>query len=322
MAKNKSSAKEKVKELMDVYSLNLDYWKSDFNYEETKLHYYNTIYELYSTTFRWDGLPQYMYDEKADIYIEKRLTDRGRVLFFYDDILDKYLSYTYTGQNIGWYGYWEKYYVSNPIGYTRWLDKSNAVEIFNSPYFTAENIAIRKYADMLTICDMILLQNLNAQKIPYIITTTQNQETSIRNFLSKLDNWDPAIILSKDFELENIKILQTSPKYVGNDVITTKKAIWDEIFMYCGIGSNQGKMERVNVLESSLDSGPANASLLTRLTMREQAADEINRKFNLPVSVSVREDLKMRLDIIRNQNVVDEFYEDTEKENIREEGEK
>lgn len=279
-----------------------------FNYRETAINYFNIIYELFTTTFKWEGLPEYMYEEGADLYLENALTINGKVLFFKDDVLNKYLLYTYTGQDINFYGRPISYQVSNPAGYSKKFDRKNAVEIFNSPFRTPENVTIKLYAEKLATCDMILMLNLHTQKMPYLLSTTQGQELTTKNFLNKLNTYEPNIFVDKNFDMESIKVFNLNSPFVGPQIQIMKESLWSEILRYCGITGNIEKAERVNVEEQDAFNGEANAWIMTRLTTRQKAAKDINKKFGLNVKVSIRPDLSMRFNMLDSIKYVNSYF--------------
>lgn len=276
--------------------------ENEFDFRNTMINYYNILYELFTTTFKWEGLPDYMYEEGADLYLENALTINGRVLFFKDDVLNKYLLYTYTGQDINFYGRPLSYQVSNPAGYSKKIDRENGVEIFNSPFRTPENNTISLFAEKLATCDMIMMINLHTQKMPFVISTTQGQELTTKNFLNKLNKYEPKIFVDKNFDLDSIKVFNLNPPFIASQIQQLKTSLWKEALCYCGITGVIDKAERVNVEEQNAFNGEANAWLMTRLKTREQAVENINKKFALNLKVNVRQDLNMRLEILNGQN--------------------
>lgn len=276
--------------------------KNIFNYMDTYWHYYNTLSELYTTRFKWAGFPEYMYEEGADVYLESVLCTAGKGLFFYDDILDKYLTGGFAGTKLNWYGFPIEYTATLQNGYSNSnLNDTNAVRIYNSSVRTGEVISIKLFADRLATCDLILFLNLHAQKVPYIVKTTTQNKLSWDNFINQLDSFEPKIIVNKELNIDDFDILQTGVKYLGNEIIQTKKEIWSEALSYLGVASSLDKRERLTVNEQQSFNADSNALLLTGLAPRQEAADNINRKFGLNVSVEVRQDLQLRVDMLNTQ---------------------
>lgn len=282
-------------------------FKNEFDYESSCLMYYNIMYELYSTTFKWLRLPDYMYEEGADVYCENYLTLGGKVLFFEDKDLDRFFLYKYTGYGINFYGFPRAFQVSNPIGYSKKIERGNAVEIFNSPYRTPENTTIRNFAEKLATCDMILMLNLHSQKMPYLISTTQESGLSSKNFMNKLNTYEPNIFVDKDFDLDAIKVFQTKSDFIAPQVYALKNNIWQEFLRMAGIAGINGKAERVNVLEEQDSQAESNSFLTTRLATRKNACKLINERWGLDVDVEVRDDLKIRLDMLDLDNYLKIF---------------
>lgn len=280
--------------------------KNEFNYQATVLKYFNTFYELYSTTFKWNRLPSYMYQEGADIYLENCLTINGRCLFFYDDILDKYLLYHYTGNQLNFYNYPLTFTVSNPTGYSRTgITRDQAVEIFNSPYRTAENMNIYLFAEMLAYIDNLIWLNLQSQKMPYVILCTDNQRQTMANFMAKVNSLESTVFGTKELDLDSIKILETKAEFLGLSLYELKDKYFKEALRYCGIGTTESKKERLIVNEQIDVEAEANSLLLTRLKTRQKAAEDINEKFGLDIEVTVREDLNIRMEMLTNEDYSD-----------------
>lgn len=273
-----------------------------FNYVDTFWHYYNILWELYTTRFTWEGLPSYMYEEGANIFLESVLCSQGKALFFYDDILKKYLCGGFAGTKLNWYGYPVEYTATLQNGYSNSnLNDGNAVRIYNSTSRTGEVVSIKIFAERLATCDLILFQNLHSQKVPYIVKTTTQNKLTWDNFVNQLDSFEPKIIINKDLSIDDLDILKTDVKFIGNEILQTKKEIWAEALSYIGVSSSLEKRERLIVGEQQSFNADSNALLITALAPRQEAAENINKKFGLNISVEVRQDLQLRVDMMNSQ---------------------
>ena len=88
-----------------------------------------------------------------------------------------------------------------------------------------------------------------------------------------------------------------------------KNQIWNEALTYLGISNvSYQKKERLISDEVSRSMGGTVASRYTRLDMRQQACEKINKMFGLDIWVDYREDTKL----VTDDSLVEEEGEENE----------
>lgn len=277
---------------MTMKKPNYDSQQPIFDFVSESVKYYNILFELYATTFKWENLPFEIIRDGGELYLEKGLCSSGQMLFFYDEILKEFLIQTYAGSGLNFYKQPTTFQVSAPNGYTKTLTRENAVPIYNSPYFTNEINTIKSFSDKLALCDMTAMTNVQTQKFPYIIKCGEGQRLTLTNVFKQINEFQPKILVDDTFDDNSIQVFPLNSPFVAEQVYNLKEKYWQEALKYIGVGTGTVKKERVG-LEEQLDAqGESNAMLATRLTSRQMAAEQINEKFGLNLKVSVRVDLK------------------------------
>lgn len=248
--------------------------------------YYNRMLELAYASIEWKNLPRTV-DER---YLEISLNRNASAIFFKDpDIGEMALTCLFNG-NFNAYG--------NPVSrraysyynnYQRELDSSNSVIIWNNFTRTPSTTFIKDYALRLYNIDRTIDVNINAQKTPVLITGTTDQRLTLINLYKEYAGNAPVIYGDKNLDLNSLNVLKTDAPYIADKLYDLKTQIWNEYLTYLGITNvSYQKRERLISDEVMRGQGGTVASRWSRLAMRQKAADEINKMFNLDIEVDFR----------------------------------
>lgn len=171
-------------------------------------------------------------------------------------------------------------------------DYGEAILVMNN-YFRTPNIStLQLFAGRLAEATRSIDTNVQNQKYPLVILTDQNQLLSMKNVYQQISSNQPIIYGSKKaLTLEDIKVLKTDSPYVADKLTEYKNKIWNEALIYLGIQVIDEKKERLVESEASQNNEVTNLNLQSALITRQQAAQELNERFGLNVSVKVRSDL-------------------------------
>ena len=113
---------------------------------------------------------------------------------------------------------------------------------------------------------------------------------------------EPAIFGSKNLDINAVKVLKTDAPFIGNQMYELKTYIWNEALSYLGISSvNNVKRERLITDEVQRNLGGTVASRYSRLNMRKQACEEINKMFGLDIDVKYREDFTQLVESVTSE---------------------
>ena len=258
--------------------------------QRTYLQYVNRLTELSISMFDWQNLPNTI-DAR---FLELALFNDGMAVFFKDEVMG------YLGLQVMIGGALDVYRI--PItrtafaqnGYQMKLDQSNSVIIFNNMLHTNSILDVQEMSKRLYEIQRTIDINVIQQKTPKIITCTENQRLVMKNLYAQYMGNEPFIYGDKNLDLSGIKTFDTTSPYVADKLYDLKTQYWNEALTYLGISNvNTVKKERMITDEVQRNLGGTIASRYSRLFMRQQACEQINKMFGLNISVDYREDMQV-----------------------------
>ncbi len=258
--------------------------------QRTYLQYVNRLTELSISMFDWQNLP----DTIDARFLELALFNDGMAVFFKDEVMG------YLGLQVMIGGTLDVYRI--PItrtafaqnGYQMKLDQSNSVIIFNNMLHTNSIVDVQEMSKRLYEIQRTIDVNVIQQKTPKIITCTENQRLVMKNLYAQYMGNEPFIFGDKNLDLSGIKTFDTTSPYVADKLYDLKTQYWNEALTYLGISNvNTVKKERMITDEVQRNLGGTIASRYSRLFMRQQACEQINKMFGLNISVDYREDMQV-----------------------------
>ena len=258
--------------------------------QRTYLQYVNRLTELSISMFDWQNLPNTI-DAR---FLELALFNDGMAVFFKDEVMG------YLGLQVMLGGTLDVYRI--PItrtafaqnGYQMKLDQSNSVIIFNNMLHTNSILDVQEMSKRLYEIQRTIDINVIQQKTPKIITCTENQRLVMKNLYAQYMGNEPFIFGDKNLDLSGIKTFDTTSPYVADKLYDLKTQYWNEALTYLGISNvNTVKKERMITDEVQRNLGGTIASRYSRLFMRQQACEQINKMFGLNISVDYREDMQV-----------------------------
>lgn len=253
--------------------------------------YFDRLKELAISMFEWENMPDSM-DER---FLEMTLFEDGQAIVFRDDVMGMLGLQVMIGGPLNVYRVPinRRAYAVN--GYQNPdLTPENSVIVFNNMLRTNSYRDVMFFARKLYEVDRAIDVNVKGQKTPKVILCDENERLTMLNLFMKYDGNQPFIFGSKNLDLKSIQTLDTSSPYLSDKLYQLKTQIWNEALTYLGISNvNFNKKERLVSDEVLRNSGSTVSSRYTRLNMREQAADEINRMFGTDIRVKYREDVQL-----------------------------
>lgn len=249
--------------------------------------YRDRLEELALSSFEWLNTPVYFNEE----YFEKVLYHNGQAVFFHDEVIG-YLGLSVAAQgSFDVYGNPKKFRAySNYNNYTRDLDNSNAVLVYNNYKRTPLASAVTGFAKRLYDLDSTIDVNARAQKTPVLIKASQQNRLTLLNLYKEYDGNAPVIFGDKNLDLSGISVVKTDAPYVGDKLYQLKQEIWNEALTYLGIPNVAvTKKERLITDEVQRSMGGTLASRNSRLAARQKACKKINEMFGLNMGVRFRD---------------------------------
>jgi hypothetical protein len=267
------------------------FWGSLNDNEFSAIYYLNRLTELAMSMFEWKNLP----DSIDYRFLEYILFYDGKALFSKDDGLDEMIvtKCSMSGKmNFYRVPRDRRAYADN--GYQRQLTDKDSVVCFNNMLRQPCYPAMVFYAKKLWRIDRTIDINLNAQKTPILVEASEDERLTMKNVYMQYDGNQPVIFGSKNMGLaDNLKVFKTDAPYICDKLMDLKNQTWNEALTYLGISNlNIQKKERLVADEAIRQMGGTIASRQSRLEMRRQACDEVNKMFGTDIWVDYREDYR------------------------------
>lgn len=236
--------------------------------------------------FKWENLPEGM-DEK---WIERYLCKKGECMFFKDPNLGFIVSEVYGSEP----NHYDEPTNLKPES-NKWIKNKtykngvNAVLIRNNDFSIPTKELIDTFSYRLASITRTQDVNIDAQKTPVLIVCTDKQRLTMKNVYSQWSGNEPVIFGDKSTSPIEIKVLKTDAPIVFDKLQIQKHQIMNEFMTFIGINNaNQEKRERLVDDEVQANNEQINFFFNTMLKARERACEEINKLFNLNISVKRR----------------------------------
>ena len=260
--------------------------------------YYKRLMLISRSLFKWNNLPNGI-DEK---WIEKYLFEDGKCIFF-DDKTKGYMV-----AKLGVKGKLNNYDEPTKVfGYgtnfrSDTLDNNiNSIIIRNNDDMIPTRKTIMLYAYKLANIDRAIDNNVELQKMPFIITCNEKQKNTFKILMNKRKNNEVVIFGDEKLDLDDIHVLPTQIPIVFDKLQIQKMNIWNEVYTFLGVNNaNNDKRERLITSEVNANNGQIKASNDVMLKARERACELINQLFNLDISVERRS--KEEIEMIINKD--------------------
>lgn len=253
----------------------------------TTMDFLNRLTEYALNVFEWINLP-----EGVDArFIEKKLFETGRICFFKDKFLGFLcLPVNESGlQNV--YGEFNRKNIYADNGFTRKRTLENSVVIYNNYLRTPTFTTINLYAIRLSRVQMIIDQNLNAQKTPILILSPENQRLTMKQVYEQYEGDAPVIYGDSELAIDSIRVLKTDAPYVVDKLTLYKHELWNEVMTFLGINNaNQDKKERLVESEVGANDEQIEQARYNMLDARRDACKKINEMFGLEIDCKFRND--------------------------------
>lgn len=147
------------------------------------------------------------------------------------------------------------------------------------------------------LVDIMRTKQLNRQhqKMPFILTGSQDQKLDMTNLYKQIDGGEPAIIATDALNTIEFKALNTGVNYLGEQLQNELNNVWRLIYTVLGIENIPLKSERQVENEVNINAEPADKHALSPLMARREACKRLNNRFEPfltePISVVWREDV-------------------------------
>ena len=269
----------------------------------TYTNYYYRLMLIARALFKWNNLPNGI-NEK---WIERYLYSEGACVFYKDPKVGYMVAKIGNTGPLNYYDepttirpYATNYLYEDPTDNDQLENTVNCVIIRNNADSLPTYPMIQLYSADLTNIKRTIDTNIEAQKIPTIVTCSDRQKLTFKNAIKQKQDNEPVIYADKNLDTNEIKVLKTDAPIVFDKLQVQKTNVMNECLTFLGINNaNTDKRERLvtNEVEANNEMIQINADVM--LEARKQACKEINKMFGLNISVEKRTDLKIDL----NENI-------------------
>ena len=248
--------------------------------------YYSTqLRQLATSLFKWNNLPNGI----PERFIEKMLYYHGTVAFFEDSLLGYIVTKCTSGSALNIYEepvFWNCF----GIEYNKNVRSKDCVIIRNNIDMIPTSVIVQYYSQKLWMVDVALNQNISLQKFSALCKCSESQRLTFENLMLKYQGGQPLIFAKKDLDTDGLDVLSFDIPFIANDLQKIKSDIFNECLSTFGVNNaNTNKRERLNSDEVNANNQYLDLSLDNMFLYRQRACEEINEKFNLNVSVEIRE---------------------------------
>ena len=254
--------------------------------------YYYRLMLLARSVFRWNNLPEGM-DEK---WIENFLFKHGACVFYRNSKLGLMVAQCNPGGDLNNY---EEPTTVTPVGIGLEAEVlsvgKDCVIIRNNDEMLPTSFPVQLFAYRLAELSRTIDINVNAQKTPVLVVTTDKQKLSLKNIYAQWNGFEPVIYGDKNLDApELMRVLKTDAPIVFPELQNQKQTIWNECLTFLGINNaNTDKRERLITEEVVSNNNHIDLSADVLLKSRQRAAEQINAMFGLNISVELREDIEV-----------------------------
>lgn len=286
----------------------INYWQSANRNNWLYWNFFTQVQNLALSRFKWINLPATC-DER---FLELTLLTQGVATICTPKQGNRHGNW-YSTQAVQSYppNVYENPTKWQSFGLNGWrfdCDNSNGVLIFDN----MTRLPLQPVLDMYIweLVDIAITKNINRkhQRIPFILSGSQDQKLDMINMYKQVDGGEPAIITNKDISTIKFEALQTGVNYLGEALQAEMLNVWQQIYTALGIANMPFKAERQIEDEVNSVIEPSEMQALSPLTARRYACEKLNERFepfiNEPINVVWRHD-----NISNNYNYMTDIHE-------------
>ena len=251
--------------------------------------YEDMLTEIALSRFEWKNLP----DSCDERYLERALFYNGQAVYYHDEVMGDLTLKVTLGGRLNVYGIPVNRIGYGQNGFSIHLDINNSVLIFNNYKRKPTFPVVRNYAMRLYELDRTIDVNCNAQKTPVLVLCDENERLSMENLYTQYEGNRPVIFGKKGLSADSLEVLKTDAPYVSDKIYDLKTNIFNEAMTMLGISNvSIEKKERLVTDEVSRGLGGTIANRMAYMSMRQKAADEINKMFGTNIEIAFRSDVE------------------------------
>jgi len=266
----------------------------------TFIDYLNRLKLIAISLFTWDKLDDYA-GYGASRFMEQNLYEFGRACFLKDKELGYLALRVNPSDTLNVYNLPTRVNAWS-IGYNKNYDFDDVVYIMNNELEMPTSNTIQLISRRLYETERTIDVNLNAMKTPVLIEGDTKTILTLKQIYMQYSGNTPFIFGNKQYDIANkLNVLKTDAPYLIDKLETHKHELWNEAMTYLGINNaNTDKKERLITDEVESNNELINYYLNCFYKTRKKACDEINKRYQLDISIKLNKDVLELLKVNEN----------------------
>lgn len=248
------------------------------------------FYELLASRFEWEGLP----DNVPPYFLERLLITRGRALIFeteYDGI------FVAGGSAEGLNHYYKplKFTIESPtMTGTFDLSKDKAVLVENTSQGKSDVEIVERFIQILAEIKLTQSVNMQTMKTPFLLKGNHKTMRTLQEQLYQVARGNPYVMVDEELEAgdgQGLDVLVTQTPYTIDKLQEHYLEVKTELLETLGVNTNPNPRKKERMISGEIDTNLQEIAMnrMTRLRMREYAAEQASKMFNREIKVKFSE---------------------------------
>ena len=238
--------------------------------------YKRQLLTLAENVFEFKNLPNFI-----DVaFLNKVLLRQGSIAFFIDEVMGLLaLPYISMGK-LDVYSRPIKIQVYGQNGYSKVLNQDEFVIMYDNNGRYPLWLDILQYSERIALDTRTTDINIAQQKTPRFWKTSSEKVKSVQDIINNVDGLENTVLSYDNIDLDDTTLVLAPAPFVADKIDLHKEKDWNEFLRLIGIANMNFQKKERNIKDEVLASqGGTVASRFSRFQPRQNAIDEINRKF-------------------------------------------
>lgn len=238
--------------------------------------YKRQLLTLAENVFEFKNLPNFI-----DVaFLNKVLLRQGSIAFFIDEVMGLLALPYISISKLDVYSRPVKIQVYGQNGYSKVLNQNEFVIMYDNNGRYPLWLDILQYAERIALDTRTTDINIAQQKTPRFWKTSSEKVKSVQDIINNVDGLENTVLSYDNIDLDDTTLVLAPAPFVADKIDLHKEKDWNEFLRLIGIANMNFQKKERNIKDEVLASqGGTVASRFSRFQPRQNAIDEINRKF-------------------------------------------
>ena len=238
--------------------------------------YKRQLLTLAENVFEFKNLPNFI-----DVaFLNKVLLRQGSIAFFVDEVMGLLALPYISMSKLDVYSRPVKIQVYGQNGYSKVLKQSEFVIMYDNNGRYPLWLDILQYSERIALDTRTTDINIAQQKTPRFWKTSSEKVKSVQDIINNVDSLENTVLSYNNIDLDDTTLVLAPAPFVADKIDLHKEKDWNEFLRLIGIANMNFQKKERNIKDEVLASqGGTVASRFSRFQPRQNAIDEINKKF-------------------------------------------